>query len=105
MFKLNFRCIIRLNFCGPTVANLYLFILEKSWSSLNSVVLYKRFIDDILIISIFELENLRAQFLYLKLNIELGDIVNFLDLKISFDSFLQKIFLIYSLSQLILVTT
>jgi hypothetical protein len=73
--------------CGPTIANLYLFILEKHWVSINKNLIYKRFIDDIIIISItpVNLNDLRKQFIYLKLNIVCDKIVIFLDLKIKFD--------------------
>lgn len=92
----NFKQIIGLPMgckCGPTVANFYLYLLEKNWLSLNSVSIYKRFIDDILIISTFEidLDDLEQQFIYLKLNIIKGDTVVFLDLKLSFDPFLSLI--------------
>jgi hypothetical protein len=36
--------------CGPTVANLYLYILEKHWLDLHTEVKYFRFIDDIIFI-------------------------------------------------------
>lgn len=79
--------------CGPSVANFYLYLLEKNWLCLNSMVIYKRFIDDIFIISSIELnvDDLRSQFLYLKLNIVHGKTVIFLDLKISYDFFLNRI--------------
>ena len=79
--------------CGPSVANLYLYILEKNWLSLNSTILYKRFIDDIFIASPFQidLENLKEQFLYLNLNIVQDEKVNFLDLNIEFDFLVSKL--------------
>ncbi|CAF1074569.1 unnamed protein product, partial [Brachionus calyciflorus] len=78
--------------CGPSEANLYLFILEKYWVSLHSTLLYKRFIDDILIISLYEINinELIEQFIYLKLNVTNANEVVFLDLKIKFD-IIQKI--------------
>ena len=80
--------------CGPSVANLFLFILERKWVSLHPEVLYKRFIDDIIIISLIELniQDLISQFLYLKLNIEKNNTVIFLDLRITFDKILKKLF-------------
>jgi hypothetical protein len=33
--------------CGPTIANLYLYIIEESWVSSKKPLLYGRFIDDI----------------------------------------------------------
>jgi hypothetical protein len=37
--------------CGPTIANLYLSILEKQLLIIERPLIYKRYIDDILIIS------------------------------------------------------
>ncbi len=73
--------------CGPTVANLYLYILEKNWILNNNPLIYGRFIDDIFCADKEEIntENLKSNFGYLKLNIESSRKVNFLDLIISFD--------------------
>ena len=73
--------------CGPTIANIYLYIIEKDWVTNHSPLIYGRFIDDICYISEVELdeEQFQRHFIYLKLNIEKGDSINFLDLKISFD--------------------
>ena len=35
------------NKCEPTVANMYLYILERKWIIQTQPILYKRFIDDI----------------------------------------------------------
>jgi hypothetical protein len=80
--------------CGPSVANLYLYILEKNWVSLNSSsILYKRFIDDIFIASTTELDlnEFSTQFNYLKLNINNDKSVIFLDLKIKFEPLTKKL--------------
>jgi hypothetical protein len=80
--------------CGPSVANLYLAILEHNWLQINEhILIYKRFIDDIFIFTDSEMDTdlLQKQFLYLKLNICEGEPVNFLDLSISFDYFTGKI--------------
>ncbi len=37
--------------CGPTLANLYVHILEKHWLNINRPLMYSRFIDDIFIAS------------------------------------------------------
>ena len=74
--------------CGPSVANLYVYILEKEWLVIhNNELIYFRFIDDIFIASLvpINLNEFKIYFLYLKLNIEYNDIVIFLDLKIMFD--------------------
>jgi len=78
--------------CGPSVANLFVYILEKKWLNLNPDIIYYRFIDDIFI-AIFGNLNIvifKSQFDYLKLNIESGNSVNFLDLDISFDKIIGR---------------
>jgi hypothetical protein len=79
--------------CGPSIANIYLYILEKNWVSLNPDKFYRRFIDDQFIISKTEIDIdfFKSQFLYLKINIVTNNVVNFLDLNIEYDSFTGKI--------------
>jgi len=79
--------------CGPSIANLYLYILESKWMKLHRPLGYFRFIDDIFLISLgdINLEDFKKQFGYLKLNIVLSKSVNFLDLNISYDTFLCKL--------------
>ena len=79
--------------CGPSVANMFIYILEKNWISLNKPMVYSRFIDDILIILDKELNesDFLKQFLNLKLNIVHSEEVNFLDLNISFDPLTCKL--------------
>jgi hypothetical protein len=71
--------------CGPSVANLYLFLIEKNWLVIHSPILYGRFIDDICYINKGELniEEFQTHFDYLKLNVASEKAINFLDLKIS----------------------
>jgi len=78
--------------CGPTVANLYLYIIEKDWIDINNPKIYMRFIDDIFLANTIEInqETFSSHFGYLKLNICTGESVNFLDLKISFDNLTNK---------------
>ena len=78
--------------CGPSIANMYIYILEISWLNLNPDLIYYRFIDDIFIASKLDLdlENFRLIFLYLKLNIVKDNEVVFLDLKITFSNILEK---------------
>ena len=73
--------------CGPTLANLYLSIKEKQWSSIQRPILYKRFIDDLFIADnkVLDVKFLESFFDGLKLNVITGNLVNFLDLNISFD--------------------
>jgi hypothetical protein len=77
---------------GPSIANLYIYILEYEWLSLNPEIIYYRFIDDIFIAVkyLINLEDFKAIFLYLKLNIEQNDIVSFLDLLIKFDTISKR---------------
>ena len=79
--------------CGPTVANLYLHALEKSYLSLHPQVIYYRFIDDIFMSSdtLIDLNELFEKFLYLKLNVVQSETVNFLDLNIYYNSLENKI--------------
>ena len=78
--------------CGPSIANLYLYILEKSWLVIHKPLVYGRFIDDIFYASTTSLDKKAFcnHFIYLKLNIIEGDMVNFLDLYISFDYITEK---------------
>ena len=71
--------------CGPTFANIYVYILEKKWLSINRPIVYKRFIDDIFIISETEINIslFKSIFKNLNLNITTGKKVQFLDLLIS----------------------
>ncbi len=74
--------------CGPSVANLYLYILERHWFNIRSPLIYKRFIDDIFMASKCQanLEEIRSLFGDLKLEISREKIVNFLDLNISVEA-------------------
>lgn len=84
--------------CGPSIANLFLYIIEKSWLDLNSPLIYARFIDDIFCATTYKLDLISFQnhFDYLKLNIVENETVNFLDLSISFDPIIGKfIFSLY----------
>ena len=71
--------------CGPSIANLFVYILEKHWINLYQPIVYKRFIDDIFLVTDGLLDEFifKNQFLNLKLNIVGGKVVSFLDLNIS----------------------
>ena len=71
--------------CGPTLANIVVYHLERKWLTVNRPIIYRRYIDDIFIVSqnLINLEDFKSSFLNLKLNIETGDLVQFLDLVIS----------------------
>jgi len=91
IFKFNGQFFIQTNglamgsICGPTVANLYLYILEKHWFFLREPLIYYRFIDDIFMASKGKanLDEIRSLFGDLNLEISNEKVVNFLDLKIS----------------------
>ncbi len=75
--------------CAPVIANLYLSILEKSFLITYNPFLYKRYIDDIFLII---LKNVDAQLLSqhfhnLELTLSSKTKVNFLDLDIYIDNF------------------
>ena len=73
--------------CGPSIANLFVYLLEKSWLSIHKLILYYRVIDDILleVHKLIDLLLFKSQFLNLKSNIVIDDKVNFLDLIIWYD--------------------
>ena len=79
--------------CGPSVASLYVFILERHWLNINRPLLYGRFIDDIVLITIDKLneDKFNKNFLNLNLNICEDKTINFLDLSISFDTNVKKL--------------
>ena len=79
--------------CGPSVANLYLYILERKWMSLNPDVIYLRYIDDNFSAAqrAIDLNDFKKYFLYLKLNMDNGETVIFLDLEISFNYITKKV--------------
>jgi hypothetical protein len=74
--------------CGPTLANMFLYALEKQYLERHPDQLYLRFIDDLFISCDTELKEneLQEYFGYLKLNISKGDKINFLDLTIEFNN-------------------
>jgi hypothetical protein len=82
---------------GPSIANLYIYTLEKKWLTIQNPLLFSRYIDDIFII-LFSKDNLdhtitslHNSFDNLKLNIEHGDEVVFLDLKIKINKIINRI--------------
>ena len=79
--------------CGPTVASLFVYILQKHWLSINFPLFYGRFIDDICLITNEKLneKDFKGIFRNLNLNIVNEKEINFLDLKISFDINIRKL--------------
>jgi hypothetical protein len=73
-----------------SIANIFVYILEKKWLHIHKPLYYKRFIDDVFIIIsrlnyLFVIESLKNAFGSLKLNLVIDKSVDFLDLSISFD--------------------
>ena len=78
--------------CGPSIANIYLSCLERSFLFIHKPLFYKRYIDDIfcILLNCFDIDILVKFFGYLKLNLVCDSKVNFLDFNISFDKILKK---------------
>jgi hypothetical protein len=79
--------------CGPSVANLCLYIQEINWVRLNKPIIYQRFIDDIVYLKKNGLDknDLISQFDNLKLNFISAKKVQFLDLNIEIDNIRNKL--------------
>ena len=88
--------------CGPSVANLYLYILEMKWIVINRPLIYNRFIDDIFLVTNEEIDqkNFTSTFIYLELNIVKAEKVNFLDLEIFENRFKSSRFCIQKYTQI-----
>jgi hypothetical protein len=80
---------------APKIAHVVLYRLERKWllTHRHIVLFYRRFIDDIFMITLFKLDEKEfvSIFLNLKLNINYGNCVQFLDLMIRFDSIFGKL--------------
>ena len=78
--------------CGPTIANLFLYILEMKWAFIYKPLVYKRYIDDGLLITDkdFDFDHFKSFFFNLNFTITTGEVVNYLDLNISFNSAINK---------------
>ena len=63
-FFIQISGIVMGTICGPTLANIFVFQLEKHWYSLNTPIFYVRCIDDIFLISndAIDLNNFEQQF-------------------------------------------
>lgn len=79
--------------CGPVIANIFVYLLERKWLHIHRPIAYFRFIDDIFMLSLYILNEIdfKSYFLNLKLNIVCNKTVVFLDLSISFDPLIQKL--------------
>jgi hypothetical protein len=82
---------------GPSIANLYIYTLEKKWLTIQNPLLFSRYIDDLFIILFSKhnidqtIDTLQNSFDNLKLNIEHGDEVVFLDLKIKINKIINRL--------------
>jgi hypothetical protein len=79
--------------CGPSLANLYLYILEIKWLYIHRPLFYGRFIDDISLVAIddIDLDNFKSIFGNLDLNIISGDSVVFLDLVMEYNDLTNQL--------------
>lgn len=79
--------------CGPSLANLYLSILEKKWLTIHKPHIYARFIDDIFMAlkEVLNFLDFQSNFNNLKLTMSSGDKVVFLDTEISFNRVKNKL--------------
>jgi hypothetical protein len=73
---------------GPSIANIFVYILEKKWLDIHKPLYYKRFIDDIFVILErnnynAKIDSLSKAFGSLKLNLIIDKSVDFLDLNIT----------------------
>ena len=82
---------------GPSIANLYIYVLEKKWLNLYKPFFFSRYIDDIFMIFSDKnlINSLSNNFKNLKLNTVVNTKINFLDLNIEIDTLCNK--LIFSL--------
>jgi hypothetical protein len=79
--------------CGPSVANLYVYILEIKWYYIERPLIYYRFIDDTFIALKDKLNLVQFQnnFDYLEFTENSGKTVNFLDLNIKYNHLDNKL--------------
>lgn len=80
--------------CGPSIANVFVYIYEKKWLTIYRPLFYVRFIDDIFLILNDEklIESLKISFGSLKLNVCTDEVVNFLDLNIKRDNMTKTLY-------------
>lgn len=79
--------------CGPSIANLFVHILERKWIQIFRPPVYNRFIDDIFfcVNTKIDINEFQSYFLNLKFTFEQAESVNFLDLVIKYDSITKKL--------------
>ena len=74
--------------CGPSIANLFVYIYEKKWLTIMRPFCYYRFIDDLFLIlkSLQDIDSLKTAFGSLKLTFDINKSAKFLDLEITRNS-------------------
>jgi hypothetical protein len=79
--------------CGPTLANMFLNLLESHWLYIEKPIFYKRYIDDVILVSKKNLNTVFFKSFFGNLNIEFssGDVIDFLDLKIRINKILNRL--------------
>jgi hypothetical protein len=79
--------------CGPSIANLYVYIYENKWLHIHRPKFYLRFIDDICLSvkNKNDLETLKSSFRNLTLNIETGESLPFLDITVSKNKLISRL--------------
>jgi len=79
--------------CGPSAATIFVYILERRWCRIEKPLVYFRFIDDTFMAleNQLNLQEFQEFFVYLEFTESTGDIINFLDLNISYDSVTNKL--------------
>ena len=78
--------------CGPTIANIFVYIYEKKWLTIHKPIAYYRFVDDLLIISkdLNSFESLKKAFGSLQLTLNFGKKLVFLDLELEINPLTLK---------------
>ena len=64
IFYKQTKCIAMGSACGPSIANLFVFLYEKKWLYIHKPLIYYRFIDDIFIVSRYDYEQMSSSFSY-----------------------------------------
>ena len=79
--------------CGPVLANVVVYKLESKWLFIHKPLVYKRYIDDIFILfnTLIDLVVFKGTFGNLRLNIKIGQEVEFLDLRVIYDNIYSNI--------------
>ena len=79
--------------CGPSAATIFVYILERRWCRIEKPLVYFRFIDDTFMAleNQLNLREFQEYFIYLEFTESTGDVINFLDLNISYDCVTNKL--------------